>query len=74
MKKKLGLLGATLLLDENAADDLRQADPELRGELAGDYLKYDLMVAHLLDRRRADVGELLKHPPEAGEVERAARQ
>lgn len=49
----------------------RAPPPEIR-KMAGDYLRYDLMVAYLLEVQGMDVRELLKAPPDEASVEREA--
>lgn len=47
-------------------------NPAYDQELSGRYLRYDVMVAHLLDRQKARIEDLMEKPPDAAEVERQA--
>jgi hypothetical protein len=46
---------------------------ELNPSLSGLYLRYHLMVAYLLEKKRTDLGALLDAPPDAETIERELR-
>lgn len=39
-------------------------DPRVNGTMAGDYMLYDVLTAHYLDRAKVKVGDLLSDPPD----------
>ena len=43
----------------NALAQLRRGDPEMDPQRSGLYLRYNLLVAYLLDRKRISVHEML---------------
>jgi hypothetical protein len=51
-----------------------RGDAELDPRASGLYLRYVLLVSHLLDREGWDVPSLLRHPPDRGALEQRIRE
>ena len=58
---------------DSARARLLAGDEEFVTRRSDPYLKYVLLIAHLLDREGLDVSTLLNHPPDADEVEARVR-
>jgi hypothetical protein len=59
---------------EAARRSFLAADPEMDWQRSGLYLRYHLLVAHLLDKQHWTVRQLLESPPEQGVVEEQVRR
>jgi hypothetical protein len=58
----------------DALEDLKAGAERLDPRRSGLYIRYQLMVAFLLDRQRIGLGQLLESPPERDAVERTLRE